>query len=450
MNNKEIIFTLKTILLSKDQQHISLLMKNHHPADMVVYLQEFELQDLQTLFALMTVAHQASLFGYFSPVLQFELAQDMPEQALGRLMQAMPHDERADLFNQLDADKQSRLLPAMAKAEREDICKLAAYSEGKVGSIMTSDYAILTPKESVAQALQSLRQSGTDKETIYQLYVVNDERQLLGTVSLRELIMATPETLIENIMTTDPVFVRADAPNKVAAEMIAKYDLMALPVINGGEKLVGIVTYDDAMDVMTQEDSIEFRKTAAVGNMMGSIKDASINLLYRKRVFWLVLLVFGNIFSGAGIAYFEDTIEAYIALVFFLPLLVDSGGNAGSQSATLMVRALATGEVLLKDWASMLGREVIVAGLLGLTMALAVSTLGIWRGGPEIALVVALTMQIVVVVGSVIGMSLPFVLSKFKLDPAAASAPLITSIADAVGVVIYFAMATWILGIPAA
>lgn len=173
-----------------------------------------------------------------------------------------------------------------------------------------------------------------------------------------------------------------------------------------------------------------------------------MGLMYRKRVFWLVLLVFGNLFSGAGIAHFEDTIHAYVALVFFLPLLIDSGGNAGSQSATLMVRALATGEVIGKDWAKMLGREVMIAGLLGVTMAVAVSMLGLWRGGPEIALVVAITMQIVVIVGSVVGMSLPFILSKLKFDPASASAPLITTIADAVGVIIYFSVATMILDFP--
>ncbi|WP_243885278.1 magnesium transporter [Shewanella algae] len=170
-------------------------------------------------------------------------------------------------------------------------------------------------------------------------------------------------------------------------------------------------------------------------------------MLYRKRVFWLVLLVFGNVFSGTGIAYFEDTITAYVALVFFLPLLIGSSGNAGSQSATLMVRALATGEVVLKDWLSLLAKELFVAGLLGATMAIAVFTLGYWRGG-DIALVVALTMQLVVIIGSLIGMSLPFLLSKFKLDPASASAPLVTSIADIIGVIVYFNVATAILDFP--
>ncbi|MFU8822242.1 MAG: magnesium transporter, partial [Gammaproteobacteria bacterium] len=199
------------------------------------------------------------------------------------------------------------------------------------------------------------------------------------------------------------------------------------------------------MDVIQEEATEDFHKVGTVGKLDSSVRDASIGLLYRKRIGWLVLLVFGNLLSGAGIHYYEDTIAAVVALVFFLPLLIGSSGNAGSQAATLMVRALATGDVMLKDWGKMLGREILIAILLGLTMALAVSSIGWYRGGPGVALAVALTMVLVVLVGSLIGMSLPFVLSRFKLDPATASAPLVATLADASGVFIYFAVATAIL-----
>jgi magnesium transporter len=312
---------------------------------------------------------------------------------------------------------------------------------------MTSDFAVLSADYTVEQAMQKLRSIAKQTEAIYQAYVVDDRQRLQGTVSLRDLVISEPSSTVGKIMTRVLIFVRVDEDQNVAAQAISKYDLLALPVVDGQNRLVGIVTYDDAMDVAEEEADRHMHKSAAV-DFTGNLKEASVGLMYRKRVFWLVLLVFGNLFSGAGIAHFEDTIHAYVALVFFLPLLIDSGGNAGSQSATLMVRALATGEVIGKDWAKMLGREVMIAGLLGVTMAVAVSMLGLWRGGPEIALVVAITMQIVVIVGSVVGMSLPFVLSKLKFDPASASAPLITTIADAVGVIIYFSVATMILDFP--
>lgn len=450
MNEKDLIFMLKTLVLSKDKSEMTLLLRQYHPADIAAVLGAFDTAQVCLILSLMPSAERAQLFGYLNQEQSEEIVPLLSSKDLSELFLHMSPDERADLFNLMDEEQQSRVMPGLAQAEREDIRRLASYAENSVGSVMTSDYALLDGSLTAEQGIAQLRRIAPDKETIYQAYIVDGERKLMGTVSLRQLIMASPRQIIADFMKQEPVFVHADDPKEMASQQIAKYDLLAIPVINEHDVLVGIVTYDDAMDVAAEEASEDFHKTGGVGHVIGGLKDATVKVLYQKRVFWLVLLVFGNIFSGAGIAYFEDTIAAYVALVFFLPLLVDSGGNAGSQSATLMVRALATGEVMMKDWASMLGREFVVAGLLGLTMAAAVSLLGLWRGGPEIALVVALTMQLVVIVGSVIGMSLPFVLSKFKLDPAAASAPLITSIADACGVLIYFGMATWLLDLPAA
>ncbi|HEX7072901.1 MAG TPA: magnesium transporter, partial [Hyphomicrobiaceae bacterium] len=276
--------------------------------------------------------------------------------------------------------------------------------------------------------------------------VVDEQRRLTGVVSLRDLILARPSAKIADIMDTHVICARAEDSQTEVARLIAKYDLIALPIINGGDALVGIVTQDDAMDVAEEEATKDFHKVGTVGAIAISLKEASIGLLYRKRITWLVVLVFFNIFSGAGLALFQDTIVSHVALVFFLPLLIAGGGNAGAQASTLMVRALATGDVRLADWGYMLARELVVAAALGLTMGLAVAMIGIARGGPQIALIVAATMVLVVITGSIIGMSLPFVLSRFKLDPASASAPLITSIADVAGVLIYLSIATFVLG----
>ncbi|EKO3890514.1 magnesium transporter [Vibrio metschnikovii] len=409
--------------------------------------QQLTEQEVCQLLALLPLEKQVALFGYFSLTWQEKLAEQMDAQLLTQLTELMPHDERADLLTQLEPELQQQVLDQMDSEERSDIQRLVAYPEESVGAVMTSDFAVLAADYTVEQAMQKLRSIAKQTETIYQAYVVDEQQRLQGTVSLRDLVISEPSLTVGKIMTRVLIFVRVDEDQNVAAQAISKYDLLALPVVDGQNRLVGIVTYDDAMDVAEEEADRHMHKSAAV-DFTGNLKEASVGLMYRKRVFWLVLLVFGNLFSGAGIAHFEDTIHAYVALVFFLPLLIDSGGNAGSQSATLMVRALATGEVIGKDWAKMLGREVMIAGLLGVTMAAAVSMLGLWRGGPEIALVVAITMQIVVIVGSVVGMSLPFILSKLKFDPASASAPLITTIADAVGVIIYFSVATMILDFP--
>lgn len=391
------------------------------------------------------LADRAEVFSFFEPEQQVRMAREFPRATLAALVSEMPADERTDLFKRFDQNQRDILLPALAHAEREDIRRLSAYVEGTAGALMTSDYATLEKDMTVAQALAYLRDEAPDAETIYQAYVIDDKRRLLGAVSLRDLILADLHKSIKDLMVSDVVSADVVDDQEDIAKKIARYDLLALPILDQYRVLVGIVTYDDAMDVASEEVTEDIHKSAGVSSIIGSVKDASISLLYRKRIFWLVLLVFGNLFSGAGIAHFEDIIAANIVLVFFLPLLVDSGGNAGSQSATLMVRALATGEVEMRDWLYLIGREALVALALGVTMAAAVSVLGYIRGDEMVALVLALSMVSIVMIGCMIGMSLPFVLSKFNLDPASASAPLITSVCDATGVVIYLFIASRLL-----
>lgn len=353
---------------------------------------------------------RAEVFTYFEPEQQVRLAREFPRATLAALVSEMPADERTDLFKRFDQNQRDALLPALAQAEREDIRKLSAYVEGTAGALMTSDYAVLRKDMTVAEALASLRTEAPDAETIYQAYVIDKKRKLLGVVSLRDLILADLGKSIKELMTSDVVSGLVTDDQEDIAKKIARYDLLALPIADERGVLTGIVTYDDAMDVVSEEVTEDIHKSAGVSTIAGNLKDATIGLLYRKRIFWLILLVFGNLFSGAGIAHFEDIIAANIVLVFFLPLLVDSGGNAGSQSATLMVRALATGEVVMRDWLYLIGREALVALALGCTMALAVSLLGYIRGDSTIALVLALSMVSIVMIGCMIGMSLPFVL----------------------------------------
>lgn len=418
-----------------------------HPADFASALEHFILSDLWLLMGTLPTATQAKIFAYLSEETQQQLALQIGRKHLASIFKQMSADERADLFNRLQQEQRDVLLPALFHAEREDLLRLSAYQEGTAGAIMTSDYATLPDHVTVQQALDILRREAPDKETIYTAYVVNTQRKLIGVITLRELILAPVGALISELMNHDPIFASVHTSQEEIAALIARYDLMALPIVNDDQHMIGIVTYDDAMDVVEQEATEDFHKTATIGKLESSVKQASVTLLYRKRVFWLVVLVFGNIFSGAGIAYFEETISSYLALLFFLPLLIASSGNAGAQSGTLMVRALATGDVSLKDWSYLLGKECLVASLLGLTMAAAVFGLGIWRGGADIAVVVTLTMVLVVIVGSLIGLSLPFLLSRFNLDPATASGPLITSIADVTGVILYFSIAAWYLNL---
>ncbi len=449
MTDKSLLQEIRESLNQDHREFVRQSLLDQHPADLGAVLDGAEPDEAHALFELLDLPTQAQVVSYLSPARQIQLVATLNRPRLARLVTEMNADERADLYHNLPDLARAELLPALAQAEREDLRKLASYPEGTVGAVMTSEYATLPGNITAREAVERLRAQALSKETIYIAYVLDEQRRLLGTVTLAGLVIASPYFKVEALMHRDPVSVHADQPQAEAARLIADYDLLAVPVLNGGDAMVGIVTHDDAMDVAEAEATEDFHKSATISRLLGRFRDASLVTLYRKRAPWLVLLVFGNLLSGIGIAYFEDTIAAYVVLVFFMPLLVGSAGNAGSQASTLMVRALATGDVQAQDWARMLGREFAVAGALGLTMGLAVSGIGWFRGGPEIAAVVALTMLAVVMTGSLVGMSLPFLLNRFGLDPATASAPLVTTIADVVGVLIYFGIASWILALPA-
>ena len=416
-------------------------------ADIASLLEHMDDEDALLAMRQLPVQDQAELLGHLRPKSQVELARRMSREELANLMAAMSHDERVDLYKLLDPAARDAVMPALAKAERDDLRRLASYPEDTVGAIMTSGYATLRPQMSAPQALDALRRQASDAETVYYAYIVDERHSLLGVISLRDILVARSLQTVGEMMEPDPVVIRVDEEKGAAAALIARYDLIALPVVDDAGRLVGIVTADDAMDVAEEETTEEILKSSTVGEFEGSVRDASLVSLWRARIVWLVLLVFGNIFSGAGMAAFEATIADNLALLFFLPLLIASGGNAGAQSATLMVRALATGDVRPSDWGAMFLREVGIALALGLTMAIAVSWIGVWRGGQAIASVVAIAMVVIVLIGALIGVSLPFLFAWLDRDPAAASGPLVTSITDVLGVLAYFGITTVLLGL---
>ena len=446
----DLLEALRTALVEGDEESVTTLLPGLQAADLAAFARHEGADTGLRLISALPLDERARTIAYLDLSDQLHIASHLDDAALARLLSQMHADERADLFNGLEQARQEAILRQLAHDEREDLRRLSGYQEGTAGAIMTSEYAVIPARCTVEQALAHLRATAPDAETIYQVYLLDEHHHIAGTISLRELILARSGKPVAELMQTDVVAVTTDTPQEEVARLISHYDLLALPIIDDESRMVGIVTYDDAMDVAEAEATEDMHKGATVGNLGSSLRDAPLITLYRKRAGWLVLLVLAHLLSGMGIALYEETIASYVVLVFFLPLLVGSSGNAGSQAATLMVRGIATGDVRLRDWGYMLGREVLVASALGLTMAAVVWFLAWYRGGTEIAIVVAVSMVAVVLVGSVIGMSLPFLLNRLNLDPATASAPLVASIADAAGVLVYFSVATRVLGLPPA
>lgn len=350
----------------------------------------------------------------------------------------------ADLLRETPGDNAQALLAEMAQPRAQTISKLLQFERGTAGGNMTPSVLRAPIRDTAAATLERIREAAKCVDVASYVYLEDGDGVLVGVVSLRELVTIDPRTHLVDAAQMAINTVTPETDQEETAQLIADFDLHAIPVVSGG-KLIGVVTAERASDIMEDEITEDFTRMSSSAGMSESVVTASIGKLFRSRVTWLVLLVFGNIFSGMGIAHYEELIEGMVALVFFLPLLIDSGGNAGSQSATLMVRALAIGDVKLNDWWRCLSKEFAVALLLGGAMAVAVSVLGIFRGGTILAVVVALSMLIIVIVGCIIGMSLPFLLAKLKLAPASASAPLITSICDGLGVLIYFYIASQLI-----
>ncbi|QFT86750.1 Magnesium transporter MgtE [Halomonas sp. THAF12] len=440
---------LLAALEADDRARLSAQLPELRSADIAEILQDLleREQELRAraLLDRLPLERRANVMGYLHGEEQLAIVAGMGDDRLQAVLEEMGGDERADLFKVLDDDRREALLRRMAHQEREELKRLASYEEGTAGALMTSDYVAIPAGMTVSRAMMRVRQTAPDAETVYQLYVIDPEGRLAGTMSLRQLMVARPGARVDDMMIHDVIHTSVDTPQEEVARIVARYDLLALPVVDEMRRLVGIVTHDDALDVVESEATEDFHKGMSIGALEGGVSRVPLLSLYRKRVTWLVLLVFGNLLSGAGIAHYEATISAQVALVFFLPLLIGSGGNAGAQAATLTVRGMATGDVGVRDWGKLFGRELLVAGSLGLTMALAVAPIGVFRGGEAVAMVVAVSMIVIVLVGSLLGLCLPFVLDRLGWDPATASAPLVTTLIDATGVLIYFGIATMVL-----
>lgn len=389
----------------------------------------------------------AEVFSHLEPGDQDELLRDLSDEETRHLLAELTPDDRTHLLEELPGEVTQRMLNLLAPDDLREARWLLGYPEDSIGRLMTPDYVAVRQDWTIDQAIRYIRRAGKKSETVNRIYVVDRDLKLTDDIELRRFILADPDSLVEDIMDNSYVSVSAFADSEEAVRVIRRYDQVALPVLDSAGVLVGIVTVDDLLDVAEEEATEDFHRVGSVGPIYTPILETPLTILYQRRIGWLLVLIFVNVFTVAVLSRYEATIQQVAVLASFLPLMIGSAGNAASQSSTLMVRAIATGDVRTSDWLHLLLRELGVAVGLGITMALAASIPGVIYGGTEVAEVVASTMVLVVIVGSLIGMSLPFLLSRFNFDPATASAPLVSSICDISGILIYFTFANWYLGL---
>jgi len=444
----EIIQDFQTLIQNKQWKSLRKLLIELEPIDIAELIEELDNEEDVILFRLLPNELAKNTFQHLEHDSQEQIIEGLAQYAykLSNLLNDLDPDDRTAFFEELPGEVSHRLIQLLSPEARKITLKLLGYPEDSIGRLMTPNFVAVRPDFTVAQTLEHVRQYGQDSETLNVIYVVNEAWKLIDDIRIREIILANPEQKIGDLIDNRFVALSAFDDQEMAIRVFQDQDRVALPVVDTTGMLLGIVTIDDMMDVAEEETTEDFHKFGSFQDAVVNPLKARVGYLYRMRIFWLTLLVFMNVFSGAAIAHFESAITALVSLLFFLPLLIASSGNAGAQSATLMIRALAIGDVEIKDWLRLLGKEFFVSLLLGLTMAVGAALIASFRA-PQIIFVVAVTMVLTVITGSLIGLLLPFIFTRLRLDPATASAPLITSLADISGVLIYFSVATWILGL---
>lgn len=437
---------INELIEKRDWAELRGLLSELPAPDIADMLRRLEKPDRVLIFRVFPRQLSSEIFSYLESQDKDTFLKELTNEETQQILSNLSPDDRAQFFEELPGQAIQRLLNLLNPDDRRETLQLLGYPEESVGRLMTPDYVAVRSNWSVGQALEHIRLKGKDSETINVVHVTDDSWVLLDALSLRKFILAKPDDPVSGIMDYTFVSVSAFEDREQAVKMIQRYDLVALPVVDSEGVMLGIVTVDDVMDVAQEEATEDFHKVAAVEPLKTSYSESSIWVLYRKRIVWLMVLLSVNLVASSVIAAYEEVLLSTIALAFFIPLLIATGGNAGAQSSTLMVRAIATGDIKLGQWFWALGREMTVAGFLGVTMGVASSILGLFRGGPEIGLIVGLAMVLLVFVSNFIGVVLPFMITKIGLDPAVVSNPLITSVADVAGLLIYFSIATRLLG----
>jgi magnesium transporter len=360
---------VRLLLEKDDREGMATFCETLHPATVAEALEGgFTVPQVWQFLHSTSVAKQAAIFAYFPLEWQVQMAEGVGRPEMARLIEAMSHDDRADLLRKLEPRVREGLLRLVDEADRRDIAKLVNYAENTAGALMTTDYAWLPANISAEEALERLRLQAPDSETIYYIYVVDDQRRLLGVLSLRDLIMAQRRAMLRDVMETQIVTVHdTDDREKVARDM-GEYDLLAIPVVDADGRLVGIVTADDVLDVVESEATEDIHRMGAVGPLEENYLEASFVTIWRKRAVWLACLFFAELFTFSALAHFEDAIAEVVVLSLFVPLCISTGGNSGSQAATLITRAMALGQVKNSDWFRVLRHEIGMGLVLGLTL----------------------------------------------------------------------------------
>ncbi len=450
---------LEALLENDNLPLIASFLEGKHPTEIAEILTSLPPESVYRILQTQKADFAGDIFTELPPWMQTDTAEFFNDAQLARLIERLSPDVRVDVLRVLPETRVKKLLPIIAKSERENIKQLSQYPEGTAGSIMTTDYIALLHTLTVKEVIERIRLEGANKESIYTIFVIDTQRILKGTVSLADIILADHKRTLDSIKEEQIYSVKALSDREEALYLFSRYDLVTLPVVDNENRLLGIITHDDVIDVLEQERTEDFERFNAItGKHEGvSYLNTSIWSHFKHRVVWLIVLAAMGLISGAVLQTFESTLTSIIILAFYMPMLADTGGNTGSQSATMVVRALALKEIGPKDAIKVLWKELRVSILLGLVLGFLAFLRVLLTGNPShlpetisllnigIAISVALCIQ--VISATVIGALLPLAAAAVHLDPALIASPALTTIVDITGLFVYFTTARVVLKI---
>lgn len=448
----EIVNGIRQRLNNADAAELITYVEDMHAADLAEAYLMLEDAEKRMLFEKLPIEKAADIVEELEAEEQAELVSEIGSEKASDIIGEMESDDAADLLTELDEDKASDILGKMDTEDAEGFKELMSYEEDSSGGIMGTEYISLSPDMKVEEALRYIKENGAEAQTLNDIFVVDSEQRLVGILSLRDLVVASPILIVADAMHRKVIKVKVDSDQEEAAELFKKYGISALPVVDEDDRLTGIITADDILQVVEDEATEDIHKMAGTISSDDSYLATPSSKHWRNRIIWLLILFFADLSSGFIMKGFEASLEAVVALTFFIPLLIGCGGNAGSQASAVVIRSLALKEVKLKDGASIVAKEAGVGLLLGLVTGVAgiVLSFVIPHAGVDwmaMGLTIGISILFTVTLGTVAGATLPMIATSLRLDPAVIAGPLITTVVDALGLIVYFSVAKIIIGI---
>ncbi len=421
-----------------------------NPIDIADFFSELDIKKVPAVFKLLRKDISADVFAELDSDMQEKIIEALTDKEISHIIEDLFLDDAVDMLEELPANMVHRIMKNASKETRTQINRLLAYPDDCAGSVMTAEFVKLRASMTVEEAITYIRRTGVEKETVYTAYVTDRSRELIGTVSFKQLLFAKPETKIRDIMEEQIVFAHTLDDREDVAQTISKYDLLALPIVDKENRLVGIVTVDDALDVIEEEATADIEMMAAMTPTDKTYIKTGVIETWLKRIPWLVILMISGIFTSMIITHYESALGTYVILTSFIPMLMSTGGNAGSQSSVAIIRAISLDEIQPRNFFRVLFKEFRVSLLCGFCLGVVcfIKTIAIDFGfdfqqeNLIIALIVSLTACLAVIVAKLIGTLLPIAAKKIKLDPAVMASPFITTIVDSITLIIYFAIAS--------